>query len=78
MKNRRNTRRGRAKRWFSPYPGVWILRGTGWTVLRVFWWDDWQAYDAYAMAECRRDITVFCPSRSAAMRAAEELSRSKK
>jgi hypothetical protein len=71
MKNRRNTRRGRAKRWAfkgTSHVGQWLLWPSTW----VYTYDDipgWYATDLRNPAE-----TSF-PSRAAAMRAAEHLAR---
>lgn len=75
MKNRRNTRRGRAKRWTQPLPGVWRIRGTGVTVLRFAPWDNWQAFDCEAELRCDAARSHYRPNRAAAMRAAEHLAR---
>lgn len=75
QRNKRNTRRGRAKRWTQPHPGVWRILGTGCTVIRMAPWDDWQAFDFDAEFECRAARSHYAPSRAVAMRAAEHLAR---
>ena len=75
QRNRRNTRRGRAKRWTQPHPGVWRILGTGCTVIRVAPWDDWQAFDFDAEDGCRAASSHYAASRADAMRAAEHLAR---
>lgn len=77
MKNRRNTRRGRAKRWVQPLPGIWRMRGTGVTVIRIASWDDWQAFDHWAEPGCDAARSHYRHNRAAAMRAAEHLARIK-
>lgn len=75
MKNRRNTRRGRAKRWTQLFPGIWRMRGTGVTVLRLAPWVDWQVFDYEAESRCDAARSHYRHSRAAAMRAAEEMAR---
>lgn len=70
MKNRRNTRRGRAKRWRfnGDFWWWWGRHGLAW-VYRVG--SDWR----YALRTASETIGSFTHSRAAAMRAVEELVR---
>ena len=74
MKNRRNTRRGRAKRWY----GMQFADGTIHYVLRMssgfISMSPNGRTDAYVLRGCRYHA-VQMPSRAAAMRAAEHLAR---
>ena len=74
QKNRRNTRRGRAKRWcfvdFWCGRPIYALRGTSVEVWRGIYSDMWIAGDGAVPFQ-----PVAYPSRAAAMRAAEHMAR---
>jgi hypothetical protein len=67
-KNKRNTRRGRAKRWMYNGYGVWFARGLSLGVF-VCGTRRW----GWVLDDARHQIGF--PSRAAAMRAAEHLAR---
>lgn len=78
MKNRRNTRRGRAKRWTRRWGTDrrtrWCLRGTDVFVMSApIFCGEWGTFDMGA--DIGQSPTIYAPSRAAAMRAAEHLAR---
>ena len=70
MKNKRNTRRGRAKRWQCYGPGMWRLRRTD---MRVWRW----TFGGFDVCDISIDAPCVIDNlpRAAAMRAAEHLAR---
>lgn len=74
MKNRRNTRRGRAKRWSHDGGGCWKLRGLRMPETSSAYGGGWNLM----FFTFRRWQIRWFPNRAAAMRAAEHLARGRR
>ena len=75
MRNKRNTRRGRAKRWQLWCDGTWLHRhvhGESWLIVGVTFSREWKVI---LKTNGGDSVSRFFASRAAAMRAAEYLAR---